>query len=69
MDGWILFCGPPTTTLPMGQFCRVRIRNGVRVLGTLRRGYKPGRHNISGPAGMLTDADVEWVQPVLAIRT
>lgn len=53
----------------MGQFCRVRIRNGVQVLGTLRRGYKPGRHNISGPAGMLTDADVEWVQPVLAIRT
>jgi transcriptional regulator with XRE-family HTH domain len=69
MDGWILFCGPPTQTIPLDQFCRVKIRNGVKVIGVVRRGYKRGRYNISGPAGVITDADIEWIQPIEAIRT
>lgn len=69
MDGWIIFCDPPTTSIQLDQFCRVKIRNGVKVLGVVRRGYKKGRYNISGPAGVLHDADIEWVQPIKSIQT
>lgn len=69
MDGWIIFCGPPTEKIQLDQFCRAQIRNGVQVIGLVRRGYKRGRYNISGPTGVVTDADVEWVQPITSIRT
>lgn len=69
MDGWVIFCGPPTETIPLDQFCRVKIRNGIKTLGVVRRGYKRGRHNLTGPAGVLVDIDIEWAQPVVGIRT
>lgn len=69
MDGWIIFCSPPTEKIPLDQFCRVKIRNGIKVIGVVRRGYKQGRYNISGPVGLLTDADIEWVQPIVSIKT
>lgn len=69
MDGWLIFCEPPTEKIPLDQFCRVKLRNGVKLFGVVRRGYKRGRYNIAGPAGQVADADIEWVQPVVAIRT
>lgn len=69
MDGWIVFCGPPTETIQLDQFCRIKLRNGLRVMGTVRRGYKKGRYNISSPAGLMTDADIEWVQVIASIQT
>lgn len=69
MDGWIIFCEPPQEKIPLDTFCRAKIRNGVRVIGTIRRGYRKGRYNITGPAGTMTDADIEWVQPVVSIQT
>lgn len=54
---------------PAPAFSRVCLRGGVRVLGVVRRGYRRGRWNVSGPAGTIDNADVEWVQPVVAIRT
>lgn len=69
MDGWVLFCEPPTEKVPLGQFCRVKIRNGIKVIGVVRKNYKKGRYNISGPCCSITDADIEWVQPITSIRT
>ncbi len=69
MDGWIIFCGPPTEQIALDTFCRVKLKNGMRVLGVVRKGYKRDRYNISGPAGLMADADIEWVQPVVSIKT
>lgn len=69
MDGWIIFCEPPTETIPLDQFCRVKIRNGIKTLGVVRKGYKRGRYNLNGPCCQMHDIDIEWVQPVVGIRT
>lgn len=70
MDGWILFCHPPVADpIPLGQFCKVHLRRGVAVLGVVRKGYKPARYTVAGPAGIITDADIEWVSVIAAIRT
>ena len=69
MDGWSLFCEPPTEKIPLDQFCHTQIRKGIGTVGTIRRGYKKGRYNIAGPAGSMADADIQWAQPIVAIRT
>lgn len=69
MDGWVLFCGPPQQQIPLGQFCRVCLRSGMRLLGVIRRGYRAGRYNVVGPAGVVENAEVDWVQPVITIQT
>lgn len=69
MDGWVIFCGPPTETIQLDLCCRIKLRNGLRVMGVVRKGYKRGRYNISGPAGLMADADIEWVQPITHIQT
>jgi len=71
MDGWMLFNGPHVKPddMPLDTFGAVKIKNGVCVLGTVRRGYKKGRYNVVGPAGNMTDVDVEIFVPTLSIRT
>lgn len=69
MDGWMIFKERPTTQPPLDQFCIVKIKGSIRTLGTLRRGYKKGRWNISGPAINVTDADLEWASPIVTIKT
>lgn len=69
MDGWLLFREPPVQPPPLGQFAVVQIAGGIRTIGTLRRGYRKGRLNLSGPCCSITDAAVEWAAPITAIRT
>lgn len=69
MDGWIIFCEPPTEKIPLDQFCRVKIRNGIKCFGVIRRGYKRGLYNLRSPCCQMTDIDIEWVQPVASIQT
>lgn len=71
MDGWLIFNGPHVKPeqMPLDTFGAVKIRNGVCVLGSVRRGYKKGRYNVTGPAGTMTDVDVEIFVPTMAIRT
>jgi DNA-binding XRE family transcriptional regulator len=71
MDGWLIFGGPhvPADKMPLDTFGAAKLKNGVCVFGTVRRGYKKGRYNVSGPAGVLTDVEVEVFVPTLAILT
>nr|DAQ54369.1 MAG TPA: helix-turn-helix domain protein [Caudoviricetes sp.] len=69
MDGWMIFKEKPTTTPPIGRFCIVKCKGSIRTIGTIRRGYKAGRFNITGPAIDVIDADLEWASPIVAIRT
>lgn len=69
MDGWMIFKERPTTTPPLDHFCIVKIKGSVRTLGMIRRGYKKGRFNITGPAINVTDADLEWASPIISIKT
>jgi DNA-binding XRE family transcriptional regulator len=69
MDGWMIYKEKPRTEPPIGQFCIVKVKGGIRTLGTIRRGYRKGRWNIIGPAINADDADLEWASPIVAIRT
>lgn len=71
MDGWLLFNGPhmPPDQMPLDTFGAVKLKQGICVLGTVRRGYKKGRFNVIGPAGTLQDVEVELFVPTLSIRT
>lgn len=72
MDGWVFF-SPRTQRTPddsvLGRFCRVKITGGAEVLATVRRGYADGTFGLSGPVVNLEDQHVEWVQPILSIRS
>lgn len=71
MDGWMIFNGPhlPPDKMPLDTFGAVKLKKGICVLGTVRRGYKKGRYNVTGPAGVLQDVEVELFVPTLAITT
>lgn len=71
MDGGMLFNGPPVQAdkMPLDTFGAVKLKKGICVLGTARRGYKKGRYNVTGPAGVLTDVEVELFVPTLTITT
>ncbi len=69
MDGWMIFKEKPTTNPPIGRFCIVKCKGSIRTIGTIRRGYKAGRFNVTGPAIDVMDADLEWAAPIVAIQT
>lgn len=69
MDGAVFFCRPPdgVDTASLGRFCLVKIKGGPAAVAGVRRGYKDGTHNLTGP---LTRESVvlEWASPILATR-
>lgn len=69
MDGWLLFRNPPNEVPVLDQFSVIRIKNGIRTAGIVRRGYRTGRWNITGPAFQATDVELEWSAPITAIKT
>ncbi len=72
MDGWTLFCTVRVEDprhIPLDQFGVVKMRGGIAVLGIVRRGYKAGRWNVSGPAGIVENAEIEIFCPIVAIQT
>lgn len=69
MDGWLLFRVAPDPVPAVERFSVIRMRNGIKTVGIVRRGYRKGRWNIAGPAFQATDVDVEWAAPIAAIKT
>lgn len=71
MDGWLIFNAPHVMPdkMPMDKFGAVKLKGGVCLLGTVRRGYKKNRFNITGPAGTVTDAEIELFVPTVTILT
>lgn len=72
MDGWVFFIGStaePPSMAHLSRLCIVRMTGGVIYLAQLRRGYRPGRWNLSGPVAQFTDVTLDWSAPVLSIKT
>lgn len=69
MDGWVFFFNKTDIVEPdcIGRFCVAKIENGPAVLATLRRGYRDGTYNLSGP--ITRDSErLSWASPILMTR-
>lgn len=70
MDGWLMYLKQPKGVAPeaIGRFSMAKIRNGVTVVATVRKGYQPERYRLSGPFDA-ADVQLDWAQPIEHIRT
>jgi transcriptional regulator with XRE-family HTH domain len=68
-DGWIYFVRPPARVNPesIDKFSLAKVRNGLTTIAQVKRGYRPGRYNLLGPASA-QDVELEWAEPVLLIQ-
>lgn len=69
MDGWVAFCVKSDEIEPdaIGRFCLAKIEGGDTVLATVRRGYRDGTYNLSGPYSA-ESVRLEWATPILITR-
>lgn len=70
LDGWIFFCVRSRIIEPeaIGRFCLAKIKDGNHVIATVRRGYRDGSFNLSGPYTKESER-LEWATPILLTRT
>jgi transcriptional regulator with XRE-family HTH domain len=70
MDGWLFFGKQPSKISPdaMGKMSFIHMRNGMRFIAMIKRGYKPDRYNLSGTVNG-TDMEVTAAQPIELIKT
>ncbi|MNP93485.1 hypothetical protein D3C85_60090 [compost metagenome] len=68
-DGWVFFCLRPSQVEPdaIGRFCFAKIEDGPAVMATVRRGYRVGTFNLSGPYAKDSER-LEWATPVILTR-
>lgn len=69
MDRFVFFCQEPAKPSDAieSRFCYLSIKNGPRVMATVRRGYNIGSYRLSGPY-TAEDAVIEWAAPVIVTR-
>ncbi|AOJ09625.1 helix-turn-helix domain-containing protein [Burkholderia mayonis] len=69
MDGWVMFCTRPDGVQPeaFGRFCATKIKDGPAVVATIKRGYREGTYNLSGPFTR-ENCELEWAAPLLVAR-
>lgn len=69
MDGFVFFFVKPTEVAPdaAGRFCLAKIADGPAVMATVRRGYRMGTYNLSGPHTK-DNVSLEWAAPVILTR-
>lgn len=69
MDGFVMFFRQADGIYPghLGRFCLCQIKDGPAVVGTLKRGYRDGTVNISGPYHQ-DSAPLAWATPILITR-
>lgn len=69
MDGWVLFCRPPhgVDAALLGRFCYIKLKDGPAAVAAVRRGYRDGTFNLSGPFSR-ESAVLEWGTPILLTR-
>lgn len=70
MDGWIFYGKQPSgmNKESIGRMCFVHMKNGMRIIAHVKRGYRPDRYNLSGPVSA-SDAEVVAMQPIEHIKT
>lgn len=73
MDRWLLFfTGPRKEGVhveSMERLSVVKIRDGLTGIGQVKRSYQRGKWDVSGPALIVRDVDLEYAIPVLLIQT
>jgi transcriptional regulator with XRE-family HTH domain len=70
MDGWVFFCMPPNGGVDpgvIGRFCVVACEGGPALVALVRRGYREGTYNLSGPVPRESQR-LTWATPVLMTR-
>lgn len=72
MDGWMLFVVRIShdQRIPadaVGRLSVVKVRDGLAYIARLARGTHRGRWNLQTPLGQISNADVEWANPILTI--
>ncbi len=69
MDGFVFFFVKPSQVEPdaIGRFCFAKIEDGPAVMATVRRGYRTGTFNLSGPYTKDSER-LEWASPVIMTR-
>ncbi len=69
MDGFVFFFARSSEIEPdaVGRFCFCKIAGGPSVMATIRRGYRTGTFNLSGPYSG-DSALLEWASPVIITR-
>lgn len=73
MDRWLLFVSGPLNSGvhadALERLSLVKIRDGCTGIGQVRRGYQRGRWDVSGPALLIRDVDLEYAAPIVLIQT
>lgn len=69
MDGFVFFCCRAEEIEPdaVGRFCLAKVTDGAAVLATVRRGYRDGTFNLSGPYSKDSER-LDWATPILVTR-
>lgn len=72
MDGWVVYVEPPDDGRidhALHRWALVSLESGMTMLGFLRRGYVPGKYNISNFTGPnMENVGLKWATPVLLVR-
>lgn len=69
MDGWVFFCCSTEEIEPhsIGRFCLAKIEAGDTIMATVRRGYRDGTYNLSGPYSA-ESVRLSWATPIIITR-
>lgn len=69
LDGWVFFGGRSLEVEPdaIGRLCFAKIEDGPTVVATVRRGYRMGTFNLTGPY-VTESVRLEWAAPVIITR-
>lgn len=69
MDGWVMFCRQPDGFEHgyLGRVCLCQIKEGPAVIAMVKRGYREGTCNLSGPY-VRESVVLEWASPFIVTR-
>lgn len=72
LDGWLAHFVMPGDEVPadaIGRLCLVKLREGMTAICSVRRGYRPGRWNITCLiGGQMESVDLQWATPIRAMN-
>lgn len=69
LDGAVFFFVPSEAIHPdsIGRLCYLKIHDGEHVIAAIKRGYREGTYNLSGPYTK-ENAKIDWAAPIRMTR-
>ncbi|UXY17001.1 helix-turn-helix transcriptional regulator [Chitiniphilus purpureus] len=69
LDGSVMFCRKPdrVSAESFGRLSLLKIKDGPVAVGTIKRGYREGTYNVTGPF-QRENVVLEWASPILITR-